>query len=125
MNCSARCVLPVAGGAGGRVRRRQYVLPVCSPAASGGGRSTRLNSYAEPDRGTVGCGDQIAWYLQTAQALAQRTAASRCLPRLFHIPLSEYNEAWDLHVCYGHKFEPVCCPLINTGFYALRTKPAT
>ncbi len=74
----------------------------------------------DPDRGYGWLRrDQIAWYLQTAQALAAANGGEP-LPALafFHIPLSEYNEAWDLHVCYGHKFEPVCCPLINTGFYA-------
>ncbi|MDI9549890.1 MAG: metallophosphoesterase family protein, partial [Chloroflexota bacterium] len=101
-----------------------YVLPVCSA----GGEKTAAtlyfldsNSYAETQIGGYGWlrRDQIAWYLQTAQALAAANGGEP-LPALafFHIPLSEYNEAWDLHVCYGHKFEPVCCPLINTGFYA-------
>jgi predicted MPP superfamily phosphohydrolase len=101
-----------------------YVLPV----RSAGGEKTAAtlyfldsNSYAETKIGGYGWvrRDQIAWYLQTAQALAAANGGEP-LPALafFHIPLSEYNEAWDLHVCYGHKFEPVCCPLINTGFYA-------
>ena len=42
------------------------------------------------------------------------------LPALafFHIPLPEFNQIWDLQECYGHKFEPVCCPLLNSGFFA-------
>lgn len=79
------------------------------------------NSYAETSLDGYGWirRDQIAWYLQTAKAL-RTTNGDRPLPALafFHIPLSEYNEVWDLHICQGHKFEPVCCPLINSGFFA-------
>src|SRR5690606_23438740 len=32
--------------------------------------------------------------------------------------LPEYNEVWDFHVCYGEKHEPICSPIINTGFFA-------
>ena len=79
------------------------------------------NSYAETEIAGYGWlrRDQIAWYLHTAHALREANGG-QTLPALafFHIPLPEYNEVWDLHVCYGHKYEPVCCPLINTGFYA-------
>ena len=36
----------------------------------------------------------------------------------FHIPIPEYDEVWDFHNCYGVKYENVCCPRINTGFFA-------
>ena len=78
------------------------------------------HAYARTDIGGYGWfeRDQIAWYLQTAQAA--RRAQGKALPALafFHIPLSEYNEVWDLHTCYGRKGEAVCCPLVNTGMFA-------
>ncbi|MEZ4717073.1 MAG: metallophosphoesterase family protein [Caldilineaceae bacterium] len=62
--------------------------------------------------------DQIAWYLATASKL--NATHGEDVPALFfcHIPLSEYNEVWDLHTCYGHKGEPICCPLVNSGMFA-------
>jgi hypothetical protein len=36
----------------------------------------------------------------------------------FHIPLPEYQEVWDAGVCYGHRFEAVCCPRVNSGLFA-------
>ena len=36
----------------------------------------------------------------------------------FHIPIPEYDEVWDFHICYGAKYEDVCPPKINTGFFA-------
>lgn len=106
-----------------------YVLPVWSAQADRTAAHLYCldsNSYAEPNwRGEKleGYGwirrDQIAWYLRTAQELA---AANRgeFLPALafFHIPLPEYDEVWDHHTCYGVKYEPVCSPRINTGFFA-------
>lgn len=77
------------------------------------------NSYAETDVGGYGWfqRDQIAWYLAQAAAAAQD---GEPLPALafFHIPLSEYNEVWDLHPCRGVKGEAVCCPLVNSGMFA-------
>ncbi len=101
-----------------------YTLPIHAARGSQAAATLYLldsNAYAETDIAGYGWlrRDQIAWYLRTAQAL--RAAHDGVpLPALafFHIPLPEYNEVWDLHVCRGHKYEPVCCPLINTGFYA-------
>ena len=62
--------------------------------------------------------EQIAWYLQES---ARFTAeAGPPLPALafFHIPIPEYDEVWDFHTCYGVKYENVCAPRINTGFFA-------
>ena len=63
--------------------------------------------------------DQIAWFLDTAVKL-RPSADMEPLPALafFHIPLPEFNQIWDLQECYGHKFEPVCSPLLNSGFFA-------
>lgn len=79
------------------------------------------NSYSET--GLTGYGwirrDQIAWYLATAQAWREYNGGEP-LPALafFHIPLPEYNEVWDLYECFGVKYEAVCSPRINSGFFA-------
>jgi hypothetical protein len=63
--------------------------------------------------------DQIEWYRNTARAL-RRFGGENPLPAcaFFHIPLPEYNEVWNKHLCQGVKYEAVCCPQINTGFFA-------
>lgn len=62
--------------------------------------------------------DQIEWYIDESTSLAYE--AGKPLPALafFHIPIPEYDEVWDLHSCYGVKYEPVCCPRVNTGLFA-------
>jgi len=100
-----------------------YVLPVLSahdgrPAAllygidSNSYSETRLDGYGWIRR------DQIAWYLETSARF--REELGELLPALafFHIPIPEYNEVWDWHPCVGVKYENVCCPRINTGFFA-------
>lgn len=99
-----------------------YVLPVLQ-----GDRPAALlyfldsNSYSETWLKGYGWirRDQIAWYLATAQDWRTR-AGGEPLPTLafFHIPLPEYNEVWDLYECFGEKYEAVCSPRINSGFYA-------
>ena len=62
--------------------------------------------------------EQIVWYLQES---AKFTAdVGHPLPALafFHIPIPEYDEVWDFHTCYGVKYENVCPPQVNTGFFA-------
>jgi hypothetical protein len=62
--------------------------------------------------------DQIDWYVRESQELER--SVGKLLPALafFHIPLPEYNEVWDHHVCYGTKWEKVCCPDLNSGLFA-------
>ena len=115
-----------------------YVLPVL--AATGDRTAAHLycldsNAYSETGLGVYGWirRDQIAWYLATAGELAQNNAQNNGetplpsmaapempLPALafFHIPLPEYSEVWDWHLCHGVKYEPVCSPVINSGFFA-------
>ena len=78
------------------------------------------NSYAETDVGGYGWirRDQIAWFLGTARALREQSREPVAALAFFHIPLPEYDEVWNFSTCYGHKYEPVCCPRINTGFFA-------
>jgi hypothetical protein len=70
--------------------------------------------------------DQIAWYRRQAQSLARAYAQAppgvpraERLPALafFHLPLPEYEDVWDCEPCVGLKYEPVCCPALNSGFF--------
>lgn len=100
-----------------------YLLPV-RPAA---GEHPALalscldsGSYAETKVGGYGWirRDQIAWYLATARALREGLGAPVPALAFFHIPLPEYDDIWHFSLCVGHKYEPVCCPRVNTGFFA-------
>jgi 3',5'-cyclic AMP phosphodiesterase CpdA len=62
-------------------------------------------------------GSQIRWYQKVIRELEQKWNAFSVLTFL-HIPLPEYNEVWDMEVCYGEKREEVCCSRINSGFFA-------
>ena len=63
--------------------------------------------------------DQIQWYVTQARALAARNGGQPVSAfAFFHIPLPEYQEVWDAGVCYGHRFEAVCCPRVNSGLFA-------
>ncbi len=79
---------------------------------SGRGAPTDIGGYDWIRR------DQIEWYVHESTSLTHE--AGEPLPALafFHIPIPEYDEVWDLHTCYGMKYEPVCCPRVNTGFFA-------
>ena len=101
-----------------------YVLPVRS--SSGDAPAAILyfldsGSYAQTDVGGYGwiTHDQVAWYLDASKRLRE-TNGDKALPALafFHIPLPEYNEVWDEHPCRGSRFEEICGPRINTGFFA-------
>lgn len=63
--------------------------------------------------------DQIEWLTSESARLNPPDRESKT-PALafFHIPIPEYQEVWDTQVCYGNKFEAVCCPVINSGLFA-------
>ncbi len=101
-----------------------YMLQVLP--ARGEGTPTVLyfldsGSYAPPEIGGYAWieHDQVAWYLETSAGLTRAYEGVR-LPALafFHIPLPEYNEVWDEHLCQGVKLEEICGPRINSGFFA-------
>ena len=73
--------------------------------------------------------DQIAWYRAASRTLGAEYAASANrgpaggrprLPALvfFHIPLPEFDEVWEQYPCRGFRYEPVCGPTLNSGFFA-------
>jgi hypothetical protein len=66
--------------------------------------------------------DQIAWYRETSRRLSHDYAVSGGtgpLPALafFHIPFPEYESVWTGQTCRGHRHEPVCAPVLNSGFF--------
>lgn len=100
-----------------------YVLAIhetneCIPAAllyfvdSGSYAPTDIGGYDWIKR------DQIEWFLSASSKYT--VSAGHPLPALafFHIPIPEYDEVWDFHTCYGVKYEDICAPRINTGFFA-------
>lgn len=100
-----------------------YILPI--QRAEGSTTTAVLyfidsGSYAPTDIGGYDWikREQIAWYLQESEKLTAE--AGQTLPALafFHIPIPEYDELWDFHTCYGMKYENVCAPRVNTGFFA-------
>ena len=75
--------------------------------------------------------NQMEWYtwaVNGTNALAGHPVESTVY---FHIPLCEYNDAWDMatedgkfkaeyaDTCFGDKGESVCCPPANNGFFNL------
>ncbi|MFD0698708.1 metallophosphoesterase family protein [Paenibacillus sp. GCM10027628] len=62
---------------------------------------------------------QIEWYATQSRRLTEDNGG-RPLPSLafFHIPLPEYADVWEMHVCHGEKHETICAPWINTGLFA-------
>jgi len=104
-----------------------YYLPVYS--ADGQAKKWILyflDSNAYPPHKSLGSYDwirvdQVHWYYETSKALAAERNG-RAYPALafFHIPLPEYERALtdgkaDL---VGHRHESICCPKINSGFFA-------
>jgi len=62
--------------------------------------------------------DQIEWYVGESTSLTQATGTPLPSLAFFHIPIPEYDEVWEHHVCHGAKYEAVCCPRVNTGLFA-------
>jgi hypothetical protein len=68
--------------------------------------------------------DQIEWYARTARMLAEEHSRDRAAlgerPALafLHIPLPEFEHVWSTGSCQGERNEPVCCPTLNSGFFA-------
>jgi 3',5'-cyclic AMP phosphodiesterase CpdA len=85
-----------------------------------------LDSNAYPPEKSLGTydwihTDQVDWYRRTSRKLAGENGG-RPYPALafFHIPLPEYDQvlaAADANLA-GYRYEKVCCPDINSGFFA-------
>ena len=67
--------------------------------------------------------NQIEWYENLLNYTTQSCGKTVPSVMFFHIPLPEYNDAWDAaeagqaELLYGEKNEKVCCPEVNTGLF--------
>jgi len=99
-----------------------YVAQVQSQDGGAGAALYFLDSrsYALTDVGGYGwiARDQIDWYEQAAQRVPRRNGVTAPALAFLHIPLPEFNEVWDSQPCRGVKYEEVCCPKVNSGFFA-------
>lgn len=100
-----------------------YVLEIAGHAEGDARPAACIYCFDSGDRSPLGGWDwikrdQVAWYIDESQRRTQQHGGPLPSLAFFHIPLQEYNEVWDQHVCYGTKWEKVCCPDINTGLFA-------
>ncbi len=64
---------------------------------------------------------QVGWYRkQSRKFTAENNAVPYPALAFFHIPLPEYEDAWNnkTNLPVGEKREDICSPLINTGMFA-------
>lgn len=62
---------------------------------------------------------QINWYLTNSKDFTKKNLGAPLLSlAFFHIPLPEYETLWRYHTCYGHNFEGVGCPKVNSGLFS-------
>lgn len=104
-----------------------YVLRVMGAAHDGTAAALHcLDSLAYPpkDRGLGTYAwisvEQGAWHkAECARLAAERPDWRTAVPSLgfFHIPVNEYLEVWETRTCRGSKYEDVCSPRINGGFF--------
>ena len=100
-----------------------YILPIQYAEANASAAILYFidsGSYAPTDIGGYDWirREQIAWYLQESAKITAEIGHPLPALAFFHIPIPEYDEVWDFHTCYGVKYENVCPPQINTGFFA-------
>lgn len=62
--------------------------------------------------------NQISWYKENSMRFTEENNGKPILSlAFFHIPLPEYNEVWSYHTCYGHNYEGIGCPKVNSGLF--------
>ncbi len=62
---------------------------------------------------------QVDWFREESRRLRENNGGIP-VPALafFHIPLPEYRHAWNHSTCYGHRYEKVQSPQLNSGLFA-------
>ena len=101
-----------------------YTIPIFSHLKEGEVSANLwiLDSGAYSCRGdgnSYGCieDEEVAWYNQESAKFKQQYGTRAHHLAFFHIPIPEYMNLYNNGEVYGHKGEPVCCPLHNTGFF--------
>lgn len=62
---------------------------------------------------------QVDWYQAQARSLREENGDVPVPALVFHhIPLPEYREVWKYGTCYGHRYERVQSPKLNSGLFA-------
>jgi 3',5'-cyclic AMP phosphodiesterase CpdA len=92
-----------------------YVIDVAADA----GRGLRLYFLDSGSYDATGAGD-YAWIAHDQISWFRERSGESDAPALvfFHIPLPEYETAWDEGERIGSRNEDVYCPRINSGFFA-------
>ncbi|BBI36360.1 metallophosphoesterase family protein [Cohnella abietis] len=62
--------------------------------------------------------DQINWYTEQSRKLSEHNGGPLSSLAFFHIPIPEYEAAWNGDQVIGTKEEEVECPKINSGLFA-------
>lgn len=109
-----KCGAPGLGGCG------NYALDICRSGSDEA--AARLyfldsNSYSPlKSRGIDGYAwithEQIQWFRSVVPPQALPSVA------FFHIPIPEYQEAWEAGATVGRKGEEICSPRLNSGFFS-------
>ncbi|WEK53503.1 MAG: metallophosphoesterase family protein [Candidatus Cohnella colombiensis] len=61
---------------------------------------------------------QVEWFSEQANSLKLKHQGIPMQSLAFlHIPLPEYREVWERQICYGHRYEKVSCPQLNSGLF--------
>jgi len=72
------------------------------------------------ENGRSGCihPDQVEWYRQQTYHYLNKTNCTLPALAFFHIPLQEYMELWNNHICFGTNNDSVACQSTNCGLFA-------
>lgn len=106
-------------------RQGDFVIPVLS--ADGAREEARLyvmdsNDYNADDHSYKGfTAEQVAWYRNTCAAAAGRNGRKANALIFFHIPLTEFAEAYRENPVAGFRLERECPPRDNTGLFRALT----
>jgi len=59
--------------------------------------------------------NQVAWYNEKSKEVKQQYGTSSHHLAFFHIPLPQWKHLYNDGSYYGNRYEPICCPIIDTG----------
>jgi hypothetical protein len=100
-----------------------YVLPVAGSREDASAAHLYFldsHAYAPDGAGTYAwiAHEQVAWYRRAAARRSAGRAEPLSALAFLHIPLPEYATAWEQGPRRGSRHEPVCGPVLNSGFFS-------